>query len=174
MKSPWALSVLFASMFASNLALADISVPVRLVDESGIGESLGQVLVTESKYGVVFTPALKGLTPGLHGFHLHQNPSCDTNEKDGKKVAAGGAGAHLDPANANKHGTPWGDGHLGDLPPLYVDDSGAAIQPVLAPRLKLKDVNGHALIIHAGGDNHSDHPEKLGGGAGRVACGVIK
>ncbi|WP_369384862.1 superoxide dismutase family protein [Methylobacillus glycogenes] len=108
MKSQWALPLLFTSMFLSNLALADIAVPVRLVDESGVGESLGQVLVTESKFGVVFTPALKGLTPGLHGFHLHQNPSCDTNEKDGKKVAAGGAGGHLDPANANKHGTPWG------------------------------------------------------------------
>ncbi|MCB5191452.1 superoxide dismutase family protein [Methylobacillus arboreus] len=170
MKQILALSLLLSS----GVAFADIAVPVHLVDEAGAGKDIGQVLVTESKYGVVFTPALKGLTPGLHGFHLHQNPSCDTNEQDGKRVPAGAAGAHLDPANANKHGTPWGDGHLGDLPPLYIDANGAASQPVLAPRLKLKDVSGHALIIHAGGDNHSDHPEKLGGGAGRVACGVIR
>jgi Cu-Zn family superoxide dismutase len=28
-------------------------------------------------------------------------------------------------------------------------------------------------MIHVGGDNHADHPEKLGGGGARVACGVI-
>jgi Cu-Zn family superoxide dismutase len=27
--------------------------------------------------------------------------------------------------------------------------------------------------VHAGGDNHSDHPAVLGGGGARVACGVI-
>ena len=29
-------------------------------------------------------------------------------------------------------------------------------------------------MIHVGGDNHSDHPKPLGGGGGRLACGVIK
>ena len=29
-------------------------------------------------------------------------------------------------------------------------------------------------MIHAGGDNYSDHPEALGGGGARVACGVDK
>jgi Cu-Zn family superoxide dismutase len=29
-------------------------------------------------------------------------------------------------------------------------------------------------MIHAGGDNYSDHPEKLGGGGARIACGVVK
>lgn len=166
--------LILSLLLSSSLAWADIAVPVHLVDEAGTGESLGQILVTESKYGVVLTPALKGLPPGLHGFHVHQNPSCDTNEQSGKRVPAGAAGGHLDPANANKHGTPWGDGHIGDLPPLFVDANGVANQPVLAPRLKLKDMSGHALMIHAGGDNHSDHPEKLGGGAGRIACGVIQ
>ncbi|MEW3305172.1 hypothetical protein MZT66_26250 [Escherichia coli] len=26
---------------------------------------------------------------------------------------------------------------------------------------------------HAGGDNHDDHPEPLGGGGARIACGII-
>ncbi|MCD6061548.1 MAG: sodC, partial [Moraxellaceae bacterium] len=51
---------------------------------------------------------------------------------------------------------------------------GKAAQPVLAPRLKAKDLKGRALMVHAGGDNHADHPAPLGGGAGRIACGVIK
>jgi len=45
---------------------------------------------------------------------------------------------------------------------------------VLAPRLKMTDVKGHALMVHAGGDNYSDNPEKLGGGGARIACGVAQ
>jgi Cu-Zn family superoxide dismutase len=45
---------------------------------------------------------------------------------------------------------------------------------VLAPRIKVSDLKGRSLMIHAGGDNYSDSPQKLGGGGARVACGVIK
>lgn len=164
----------FLISFSAASAFADIVVPMNLVDEKGVGASVGQVTISESKYGVVFTPALQGLTPGLHGFHIHQNASCDANEKEGKKVPAGAAGGHYDPASTNVHGTPWGEGHLGDLPALYVEANGSATQPVLAPRLKLGDLKGKAIMVHAGGDNHSDHPSALGGGGARVSCGVIK
>ena len=45
---------------------------------------------------------------------------------------------------------------------------------MLAPRVSLSDLSGRALMIHAGGDNHSDMPAKLGGGGARVSCGVIQ
>ena len=105
--------VLVLCAFCTSTAFADIVVPINLVNKSGVGASVGQVTITESKYGVVFTPALKNLTPGIHGFHLHQNASCDPQEKDGKVEAAGAAGGHYDPASTNTHGAPWGDGHLG-------------------------------------------------------------
>jgi Cu-Zn family superoxide dismutase len=38
----------------------------------------------------------------------------------------------------------------------------------------LGDIKGLALMVHQGGDNHSDHPQPLGGGGARVACGVIE
>jgi len=51
---------------------------------------------------------------------------------------------------------------------------GSANYPVLAPRLKkISEIKGHALMIHAGGDNHADMPKPLGGGGDRMACGVI-
>lgn len=167
------LAVMIFSLSAANV-FADIVVPMNLVDEKGVGASIGQVTISESKYGLVFTPSLQGLAPGIHGFHLHQNASCEPKEKDGKMVAAGAAGSHYDPAATNAHGAPWGDGHLGDLPPLYVEANGTVNQAVLAPRLKISDLQGRALMIHAGGDNHSDHPAALGGGGARVVCGVIK
>lgn len=160
---------------ASASVCADVVVPVNLADEKGVGARVGQVTINESKHGLVFTPALQGLTPGVHGFHLHQNPSCAPKEKDGKMVPALAAGGHYDPKSTNQHGTPWGEGHLGDLPPLYVGADGSATQPVLGPRLKLHDLKGgRSLIIHAGGDNHADHPAALGGGGARMACGVIE
>ncbi len=164
---------ILASMTAAS-AFADVSVPMNLVNDKGVGESVGQVTVSESTYGLVFTPSLKGLMPGVHGFHLHENASCEPKEKDGKIVPAGAAGGHFDPAATKTHGAPWGEGHLGDLPLLYVDADGVASQAVLAPRLKMSDLKGHAIMIHAGGDNHSDHPAPLGGGGARVACGIIK
>ena len=154
-------------------AAADMVVPMNLVDENGIGNAAGQVTISESKYGLVFTPALNGLAPGLHGFHVHQNPDCAPKEKDGKLVPALAAGGHYDPEKTNRHGTPWGDGHLGDLPPLFVDTNGNAALPVLAPRLKLSDLKARSLMVHAGGDNHADHPAPLGGGGARMVCGSV-
>jgi Cu-Zn family superoxide dismutase len=161
-------------LLAAQAAHAQTAVTLNMVDDKGVGASVGTVTITETQYGLVFTPALAGLPPGLHGFHLHVNPSCDSKEQNGKMVPALAAGGHFDPAGTNKHSTPWGDGHLGDLPPLYVDASGAATNPVLAPRLKASDLSGHALMVHVGGDNHADHPAPLGGGGARMACGVIK
>ena len=96
-------------------------------------------------------------------------------EKDGKRSAAEAAGGHWDPKATGKHAEPWGDGHLGDLPALLVTADGKATQPVLAPRIKtLDEVRNLAVMVHAGGDNHADHPKPLGGGGARVACGVIR
>ncbi len=164
----------FVLALSTVSAWADVTVPMHLVDDKGVGVAVGQVVIAETRYGLVFTPSLRGLAPGLHGFHLHENASCAPTSKEGKAVPAGAAGGHYDPENTKVHSTPWGNGHLGDLPPLYVEAGGVATQPVLAPRLKLSDLKGRALMIHTGGDNHADHPAPLGGGGARIACGVIR
>ena len=152
---------------------AETSAEIAIAEARGAGASIGSVRIVETAYGLVFYPNLTGLQPGLHGFHVHENSSCAAGEKDGMAVPAMTAGGHLDPGATKHHGEPWGAGHLGDLPPLYVAADGSATSPVLAPRLKLGDVSHRALMVHAGGDNHSDHPAPLGGGGARVACGVI-
>lgn len=156
-------------------AAADrLRVELRHVAADGKSTSAGTVDIEETVYGLVFAPRLQGLPPGLHGFHVHTHPSCAPGKKDGKPAAAQAAGDHLDPAASGRHGSPWGDGHLGDLPPLYVAADGSATHPVLAPRLKnLSDLRGHSLMVHAGGDNHADQPQPAGGGGARMACGVI-
>jgi superoxide dismutase, Cu-Zn family len=166
-----------AALLGASCALAnaaDMKIVMKEATDKGEGAGIGTVTVSETRYGLVFTPALNGLNPGLHGFHVHENGSCAPNQKDGKTVPAGAAGGHLDPAKTGKHGLPWGDGHLGDLPALVVNHKGSATNPVLAPRLKLADIKGKALMIHAGGDNYADHPAPLGGGGARQACGTIQ
>lgn len=160
---------------ASTLAIAaELTVTMNAVDASGATRPVGAVKIVETAYGLAFYPSLTGLAPGLHGFHVHENASCAPGTQGGNAVAALAAGGHLDPQATKKHGEPWGDGHLGDLPALYVAPDGSASNPVLAPRLsKLADVQNRALMVHAGGDNHADHPAPLGGGGARVACGVI-
>ena len=169
------LLVLMCMLSLSGFVFAeDIVIKVNLVDEHGIGKDIGTVAASDSKYGLILTPQLNDLPPGLHGFHVHEKPDCSHAMKDGKAVPALAAGGHYDPAGTGKHEGPYGNGHLGDLPALYVASDGKATLPVLAPRLKVADIKGRSLMIHAGGDNYSDVPASLGGGGARVACGVVK
>ena len=85
------------------------------------------------------------------------------------------AGGHFDPQQTGNHMGPFSnEGHLGDLPGLFVADDGTATLEILAPRIAVADVAGRALIIHGGSDNFSDAPTPLGGGGARIACGVIE
>lgn len=160
------MGYLFFTLSSSAIAAASIEVPMHLVGEKGPGKLIGTVVLEESHCGVLLKPALHDLSPGVHGFHIHEKPSCADHG-----MAAGG---HLDPEQTGEHHGPYHPvGHLGDLPVLVVDKQGNATLPVLAPRFSLAHLRGHALMIHAGGDNYADVPEKLGGGGARIACGVI-
>lgn len=174
MKTRLNTALVVSAMVVCAVSYAETTVQMNLVNKTGIGESIGEIAIRETEYGLVFTPLLKGLPAGLHGFHVHENPSCQPEKKEGKVTPAAAAGGHYDPAGSRKHGSPWGSGHLGDLPALHVKTDGRAIHPVLAPRLKMTDLEGRVLMIHEGGDNYSDHPKALGGGGGRIACGVIE
>lgn len=151
-----------------------ISVPIYAVDAKGLSKSLGIIKISQSRYGLIFTPELEGLPPGVHGFHIHEHPSCAAAVGEHGQAAAMAAGGHWDPNHTQSHAGPYKDGHRGDLPALYVEADGRARYPVLAPRLTaLNEVRGHALMIHMGGDNYSDYPKPLGGGGERIACGMI-
>lgn len=169
------LFALFVVMSLAGYSLADeMVIQVYLVTDQGIGKNIGTVTATDSEYGLILIPQLSDLFPGIHGFHVHQNSDCSHATKDGKYVAALAAGGHYDPLKTGKHEGPYGKGHLGDLPALCAGGDGKATLPVVSPRLKVSDLKGRSLMIHAGGDNYSDYPEALGGGGTRFACGVIK
>lgn len=161
-------------MFLALPAYAGQVVTLSTLTAQGTGPAIGSIFLEDTPHGLLLTPDLTGLPPGLHGFHVHQNGSCAPAEKNGMMVPGLAAGGHYDPTGTGDHLGPYGTGHLGDLPSLYVTPAGTATLPLLAPRLTLKNVRGHALIIHAGEDNFRDTPAPLGGGGARIACGVVK
>ncbi len=160
------------ALCASAANADEIVIKIHLSTDAGLGKEVGTIIVQDTAHGALFTPHLTGLPPGLHGFHVHEHAHCGPAEKDGKMTAGLAAGSHLDPGKTGKHLGPYGDGHLGDLPPLFVAADGTATLPVLAPRLKVADLKGRSLMIHAGSDNYSDQPAALGGGGARIACGT--
>lgn len=153
--------VLMLSIFVSTAyAVSTVRVTLTSADHMPIGT----VDFQDSPYGLLIFPHLSGLPVGIHGFHLHEHPDCGDQGMS--------AGGHYDPNQTKTHLGPYGEGHLGDLPALGVNTNGTASTPLLAPRLKVSNLTGHTLMIHAGGDTYLDTPA-LGGGGARLACGVI-
>lgn len=159
---------------------ATLTVEMKSVSPAGEGQTIGVIEITETIKGILLEPHLELLRPGLHGFHVHEKASCRTAREEtepgatAQPVPAGEAGGHLDPGWKGNHAGPYGDGHLGDLPNLYVNEDGVAEHPVFAPRLSAQDLGGAALIIHGQPDTYSDDPEENGGSGRRVACGTIR
>ena len=136
-----AIAIICLGMMSATYAAK--TVEIELFKGDSKPTPIGTVTLTETAYGLLITPDLKGLPAGTHGFHIHDHASCDHKGMD--------ASGHLDPANTGKHLGPFDNsGHLGDLPVLIVAANGTATLPVLAPKLKMSDVDNHALMIHAG------------------------
>ena len=157
--------------FNPKSAKEHLVIKMQILDKNA-NKDAGEVVAIQTPYGVAFFPNLKGLEAGLHGFHIHENADCGATDK-GLGMKAGG---HYDPDKTGTHSFAWDDkGHKGDLPALFVDSEGNANNPVLTPKIKdLNEIKNRSLMIHFGGDNHSDKPAPLGGGGARMACGVIK
>ncbi|WP_217447707.1 superoxide dismutase family protein [Maribellus comscasis] len=128
----------------------------------------GIVTFTESSTGVVTVIAdLEGLTPGKHGFHIHQYGDC--TKPDGTS-----AGGHFNPEHKDHGGPTDMDRHVGDLGNIEAGEDGTAHIELTDTMLKLNGASsiiGRGIIVHAGEDDLTSQP--TGAAGARVACGVI-
>jgi len=124
---------------------------------------------------VVVTVSAKGLTPGLHGVHLHAVGKCEPDF-----TAAGG---HFDPGpESNTDPDANHPYHMGDLPNLRVGQDGSGTLRARTTRVTLSegplsvfDKDGTAIIIHGNEDKGITGPPKSGvSGGPRAACGVLQ
>ncbi len=96
-----AAGVLLATTVQANEPL---KVEMHKVSADGVEESIGTAAVEHTEHGVLLTPSLTGLEPGVYGFHVHQNASCEPAENDsGEMTAALSAGGHYDPDETGTH-----------------------------------------------------------------------
>jgi len=111
---------------------------------------------------------ITGLTPGEHGFHVHENGDCSASD-------ASSAGGHFNPTKQPHAARDATARHIGDLGNLTADTTGRAQLSYLDPMLTLageKSIVGRAVVIHAGRDDLKSQPS--GDSGARVACGVIE
>src|SRR5438046_3406660 len=111
---------------------------------------------------------MSGLSPGSHGFHIHEKGDCSSD--DGMS-----AGGHFNPTG-KPHGDPaTPDHHAGDMPQLVADASGkATLTADLSPMTigaSATDIIGKSVIVHKDADDFKTQP--TGNSGARVACGVI-
>jgi len=130
-------------------------------------ETGGIITFIQTEDGVKIVADVEGLTPGKHGFHIHQYGDCSA--PDGTST-----GGHFNPTN-EKHGSPDAEErHVGDLGNLVADDNGRAHYERLDKVISLNGPNsiiGRGIIVHAGEDDFVTQP--TGNAGARVADGVI-
>jgi len=129
----------------------------------------GMVTFTKVKNGVNVVADIEGLSPGEHGFHIHELGDCTAS--DGKS-----AGGHFNP-EGTPHGAPTAPAkhrHVGDLGNITAQKDGKAHLDWVDSLLAFNDVHGvigRGVIVHAGKDDLISQP--TGAAGSRVACGVI-
>lgn len=127
----------------------------------------GQVWFTQTDSGVHVMAKLTGLTPGSHGFHVHEYGDC--SDPSGKS-----AGGHFNPEGYPHAGPDAEKRHIGDLGNIVADSMGIAEYDAIDHVLSLSgphSIIGRAVIVHAGADDLISQP--TGNAGARVACGVI-
>jgi Cu-Zn family superoxide dismutase len=136
------------------------------------GSSRGTATIAQGTDGLLVTVRATGLTPGVHAVHIHTTGACTAPD-------FASAGGHWNPTGRH-HGSENPEGmHMGDMPNMTVDASGAgtlsytiAGGTLTDGATPLLDGDGAAAVIHAGPDDLKSDP--AGNAGGRVACGVLK
>ncbi|XP_021692107.1 superoxide dismutase [Cu-Zn], chloroplastic isoform X2 [Hevea brasiliensis] len=113
-----------------------------------------------------------GLTPGPHGFHLHEYG--DTTN------GCISTGAHFNPTNMT-HGAPEDEvRHAGDLGNIVANADGVAEATIADKQIPLDGPNtviGRAFVVHELEDDLGKGGHELslttGNAGGRLACGVV-
>jgi superoxide dismutase, Cu-Zn family len=127
----------------------------------------GIVTFEETDNGVHVVANLQGLTPGKHGFHIHEFG--DIHSDDGSS-----AGGHFNPMGM-PHGMPMNDKrHAGDMGNIEASENSNAHLDYIDPFMKLNgqySIIGHSVIVHEREDDLKTQPT---GNAGvRIGYGVI-
>ncbi len=126
----------------------------------------GRITFTQDGERVKVHAVITGLTPGLHGFHVHEY---GVWSEDG--MAAGG---HFNPAGHPHADVTVKERHVGDLGNITADESGKATLDLDDAILSLHgphSILGRGVVVHEKADDLKSQPS--GDAGGRLAVGTI-
>uniref|UniRef100_D3TN65 Extracellular superoxide dismutase [Cu-Zn] n=2 Tax=Glossina morsitans morsitans TaxID=37546 RepID=D3TN65_GLOMM len=157
--------------FGGQSAVSIINNTGSDVDRTSIQGVVRFTAITNDQAGVVVDGVIDGLTPGLHGMHVHEmgdvSGGCDT------------VGAHYNPRNS-PHGAPHDEPnqrHAGDLGNIRADETGRATFRFVDSILEVWDVIGRSVVITQQPDDFGkgcNEQSSIDGNSGeRIACGII-
>ncbi len=154
-------------LLLSNSLFAETSSAVS--ELKGLGNEItGTVSFTKAvPTGVDVKIDISGVTPGEHGFHIHQFGDCSA--LDGTS-----AGGHFSVGDHQHSHREAASRHVGDLGNLLADKDGNIKVTFNDPQIELngeKSIVGRGLILHADADDFKTQP--TGNSGARIACGVI-
>jgi Cu-Zn family superoxide dismutase len=167
-----------AAQAATPMAAAQQATPaaaaldVPLIDANG--DAVGLATFTENADGVTVHLLIEGLSPGEHGWHLHEFGVCDPSGDE----PFSSAGGHWNPT-AQPHGAPdAAEHHVGDFGNLVASADGLAETEITTTDFTLEagptsafDEDGTAIVVHEGMDDLTTQPS--GNSGPRYACGVV-
>jgi Cu-Zn family superoxide dismutase len=160
------LSVISVCSLASFASAQETKKAIAVLHSASGSQVMGTVTFTQTGDTVQVVADITGLTPGKHGFHIHEFGDCSAAD-------ASSAGGHFNPMK-KPHGAPdAAERHAGDLGNLEADASGKAHLELKDNMLKLSGENsilGRGVIVH---EKVDDWSQPVGNAGGRLACGVI-
>ncbi len=139
---------------------------VTLAPTAG-NDASGTLAFAMTDDGIRVEGELEGLTPGAHGFHVHQFGDC--SGADGKT-----AGTHFNFAGSSENPPAGIQRITGNLGEIVADANGSAKVDVRVDKARIDgpfSIIGRSVIVH---EKHNDEARPPMGAAGaRLACGVI-
>lgn len=141
---------------------------VATINPTQGNQARGTVRFVEESGGVRVIADITGLSPGDHGFHIHENADCSAPD-------ASSAGGHFNPTQHKHASRDANERHMGDLGNLTADQSGRAQLNYLDTKLKLSgehSIIGRSVVVHAAPDDFTSQPS--GNSGARIGCGAIE
>ena len=172
MKSFYGAVVLAATLFTGvSLLSAEEAKPLKAICELKATKGnkvAGTVIFIQKKGYVTVRAHISGLTPGKHGFHIHECGDCSASDGSSAK-------GHFNPGKHNHGGPSAKERHAGDLGNLNANAKGVADYERGDSTIHLSGDNnimGKSVIVHEKTDDYKTQP--TGNAGSRIACGVIK
>jgi Cu-Zn family superoxide dismutase len=150
-----------------HAAAAAPTAAVAVLQPSKGSQVKGVITFTKTEGGIKVEGEITGLTPGKHGFHVHEFG--DITSPDGTS-----AGGHFNPTGEPHAGPDADKRHAGDFGNVEADASGTAKVSFLDKKISFEGSNnilGRGLVVHAKPDDLKSQPS--GDAGDRVGVGVI-